>query len=130
LNRNGKLDRRALPEPRRRSTAPAAGDAGPRTPAQGRVAAAWREVLGVAAGLDDNFFEVGGNSLLIVRVHRRLAPQAEGLTVTDLFAHPTIRRQAERLAGGVDEPPRLERRRASLEAGAGRLASLRGAGGG
>src|SRR6185436_7159993 len=74
LGVNGKVDRAALPA----SGAPAAGAAGPPAALQDElehvIAAAWREVLGVAhVGPKDNFFDVGGHSLLMVRLRTRLS---------------------------------------------------------
>ncbi|MFG1689131.1 amino acid adenylation domain-containing protein [Nonomuraea sp. NPDC049269] len=54
------------------------------------VTRAWREALGTGAfGPGDNFFEVGGHSLLVLQVHERLRKRFS-LTVTDLFRYPTI----------------------------------------
>jgi hypothetical protein len=57
-----------------------------------------------AIGLDDNFFEVGGNSLLIAEVEDQLRPRfAAHFTITDLFEHPTVRTLAARLTGADGE---------------------------
>ncbi len=89
LNPNGKIDRKALPEP------DLAGDA-PFEPPQGEteeaLAAIWRDVLGVArVGRRDHFFELGGHSLLAVRlvtdVKRRFGVE---LALRSLFDHPTL----------------------------------------
>ncbi|MFI7441620.1 amino acid adenylation domain-containing protein [Nonomuraea indica] len=54
------------------------------------VTRAWREALGTASfGPEDNFFEVGGHSLLVLQVHERLRKRFD-LTVTDLFRYPTV----------------------------------------
>jgi hypothetical protein len=68
-------------------------------------------------GRDDNFFDLGGNSLLLASVHTRLV-QALGIgfSVTTLFENPTIRLLAARLeaaATGAAEPPRSGPRRAT-----------------
>jgi acyl transferase domain-containing protein/thioesterase domain-containing protein len=56
------------------------------------VAAVWREVLGVdAVGIDENFFDLGGHSLLMARVHARLREElAPAVTMIELFQHPTV----------------------------------------
>jgi amino acid adenylation domain-containing protein len=70
---NGKLDRRALPDPdtsRHRSAAPYVA---PRAAVEERVAAVWAEVLGVdSVGIHDDFFELGGHSLLASRIAGRI----------------------------------------------------------
>jgi amino acid adenylation domain-containing protein len=86
---HGKLDRDALPAP----VAPeAARLAPPRTETEEKVAELWRALLGRdAVGRDDNFFDLGGHSLLLVRAHARLVPLAPRLTIVDLFGNPTVR---------------------------------------
>jgi amino acid adenylation domain-containing protein len=63
----------------------------------------WREIVGAEPGLDENFFDAGGDSLLLLALHRRLKDRfGIALTVTALFAESTIRKQAlliERLGG-------------------------------
>ena len=91
LTANGKLDRAALPvpDPAQRT---AAGDGELEGPTEERVAAAWCTVLGLdAVGPTANFFDVGGDSFSAVRVVRAL--QA-GVSVVDLFMHPTVRELA------------------------------------
>jgi polyketide synthase PksN len=65
-----------------------------------RVAACWAAVLGAAAGATDNFFDAGGNSLLIIRLREALRAEfGRDVHVTDLFRHPTIRAMARFLTG-------------------------------
>jgi amino acid adenylation domain-containing protein len=71
-NASGKLDRRALPAPKREATS-AGGYEAPLTPAEEAVAYVWRDLLGVArVGRKDDFFALGGRSLLLPRVRHRL----------------------------------------------------------
>jgi acyl carrier protein len=65
------------------------------------VAEIWREVLGAEPSLDDNFFDLGGHSLLLLRVHRRVQ-EAFGveLPLTEMFRHPTVAALSE-LVGGA-----------------------------
>jgi amino acid adenylation domain-containing protein len=116
LTSNGKTDRAALPEPARER--PAAAADGPRTETETAVAQVWCEVLGVdAVGLDENFFEVGGNSLLVIQVQLRLA-EAVGreLSVAELFSNPTVRAVAALLGGArvEEESARAGRDRGEL----------------
>jgi natural product biosynthesis luciferase-like monooxygenase protein len=101
LTPNGKVDRRAFPEPRSTTVMPAA--AMPESQLERRVAAIWREVLGLpSVGMTDNFFDLGGHSLLIVQVQRRLHEVSEHeVSITDMFRLPTIRALAAHLAGNA-----------------------------
>jgi natural product biosynthesis luciferase-like monooxygenase protein len=67
---------------------------------QGQVRGLWSELLGVeTVGLNDNFFEIGGHSLLAVRVHSRLSEEVGGrLSLVDLFRFPTVATLAAHLA--------------------------------
>src|SRR5579864_3196678 len=98
LTPNGKLDRRALPPPA--ADAELAGRyQAPATDLELEIAAVWQEVLGVErVGVHDNFFDLGGHSLLLVRLHSRLQ-EALGadLSLIELFSHPNVLRQAERI---------------------------------
>jgi amino acid adenylation domain-containing protein/non-ribosomal peptide synthase protein (TIGR01720 family) len=88
-NTTGKVDRKALPVPD--MTDVAVRYVAPRTEAERTVAAVWAEVLGAQrVGVNDDFFQLGGDSILSVRVVSRL--RAAGLTVTvkDLFTTPTV----------------------------------------
>ncbi|MBU9381817.1 non-ribosomal peptide synthetase [Burkholderia gladioli] len=94
---NGKLDRKALPVPR----APEPGGArkAPRTPLHRALAGYWAEVLRrETVGIDENFFELGGDSLLgtqlLGRVRRELEIDAQ---LADLFRHPTVEALAAHL---------------------------------
>ncbi|HEX2091291.1 MAG TPA: amino acid adenylation domain-containing protein [Longimicrobiaceae bacterium] len=101
LTRNGKVDRRALPAPEApRGEAEQAVHAPPRNEVERTIAEAWREVLGVEeVGLDDNFFDLGGHSLLLARLRSRLAGKfPREVSVVELFRYPTVRSLAEHLA--------------------------------
>lgn len=97
---NGKLDRRALPTP----TYAALADPSPATTdVEHLILREWRNVLGRDdIGIDDNFFDVGGHSLLIVRLHRRLRQSLErDVALTDLYRFPTVRGFANSLGSDV-----------------------------
>jgi len=95
---SGKVDRGALPDPRPLAAPPAAHVA-PRGELEETLAGLWSEVLGVErVGVHDRFFELGGNSLLIVQVYDRLVARlGERITLVELFQYPTIAELAERL---------------------------------
>ncbi|MEU6589843.1 non-ribosomal peptide synthase/polyketide synthase [Streptomyces sp. NPDC046881] len=102
LTANGKVDRRRLPAPDWSAGGDRAHRA-PRTETERVLAAIWAELLGVErVGVDDNFFTLGGDSILSIQVVSRA--RAAGLTLTprDLFRHPTV---AELAAAGGDAAP-------------------------
>lgn len=89
LNANGKLDRKALPEPDYGSTT---RDEPPQGETEAALAAIWSEVLGVdRVGRHDNFFELGGHSLAAMRV-AACAQSRHGITlpIRAFFEAPTI----------------------------------------
>ncbi len=89
LNSNGKIDRTALPAPR---TPESDGPAGPMTATQLLVAAAWREALEREdIGLDENFFELGGDSLLALRVVGLLERGNVTISLAQLYRRATVR---------------------------------------
>jgi amino acid adenylation domain-containing protein len=127
LTRSGKTDRRALPAPESvaRAEAKTAAHAAPQSDVERAIAAAWQEVLGVEeVGLDDNFFDLGGHSLLLARVRSRLAGRfPREVSVVVLFRYPTVRSLAGYLAQGAVEEAVLPQR--SEEEMEGRRAAMR-----
>ncbi len=89
LTANGKLDRRALPQPdpeanRQQYVAP-------RNELESTLAAIWCAVLNVQqVGLDDNFFELGGDSILSIQVVSRARQAGIHFSPRDLFQHQTV----------------------------------------
>ncbi|MFI7539338.1 amino acid adenylation domain-containing protein, partial [Streptosporangium sp. NPDC049376] len=95
LNHNGKVDRDALPAPVRGEAAEE--KQGPRTEAEELVAEVWAEVLGVERiGVRDDFFALGGNSLLAIRVAARIRAAVDlEIPVNAVFTDPTVERLAD-----------------------------------
>ncbi len=91
LTPNGKIDRRALPN---YGVQPqiAATNGIPQTKAEQLIAAVWQELLQLEkVGIYDNFFDLGGHSLLMVQVHCRLKEIFhQDISIIDLFKYPTI----------------------------------------
>jgi amino acid adenylation domain-containing protein len=124
LTANGKVDLAALP---RENAAPAAEERRvvlPGSETEERILRIWREVLGVEQlSISDNFFEVGGDSLLMTAVLRKLnQTQRPPLTTAELFAYPTVQSLAEYLSPGSKLPkgrPAARLERAAPEAGLG-----------
>ncbi len=113
LNTSGKLDRKALPEP-----VFAADDAtyrAPRTHAEEIVAGVFADVLGLPrVGVDDNFFDLGGNSLVATQVVSRIgAAFGTQLGVRALFETPTVAAIAARAEtaapADISRPPLVAR---------------------
>ena len=110
LTPNGKLDRKALPAP------VVTRDAGaelvePRNDTERLLAVIWKEILGVdTLGIDDDFFDLGGHSMLATQVVARVRKESTGtraVGVMDLFTHRTIRDLGAFMAGEVaDDGPR------------------------
>ena len=90
LTANGKIDRKALPDPQRQpqeeSYVP------PRTETEVKLAAIWEQLLGLErAGINDNFFKLGGHSLLAMRVISVIRRELEvEIAIKELFVYPTI----------------------------------------
>jgi amino acid adenylation domain-containing protein len=99
LTPNGKLDRRALPAPEQAETTRDVRGEGTRNPLEEVIAGIWAEVLGLErVGLDDNFFEAGGHSLLALRVVSRLRSTLKiEVPVRELFDAPTVASFTERI---------------------------------
>jgi amino acid adenylation domain-containing protein len=89
---NGKVDRRALPAPEGVRPTLAAAYEAPRSEVERAIATVWREVLHLEkVGINDNFFDLGGHSLLIVQVNSKLREIFNSnLSVVELFQNPTI----------------------------------------
>ncbi len=164
LTPNRKVDRAALPAPREEDrpvagapgsgpvggqARPGAADPGPGSsgrpdPAVVRgVTEIWSELLGATGvGLDDNFFDLGGHSLLTVQVHDRIRARfGRDLRILDLFRNPTVRTLSLLLsapagdardagdAGGAGAAPVSEPVAGALDRGVARRAALRRRGG-
>ncbi|MBV8688022.1 MAG: amino acid adenylation domain-containing protein [Alphaproteobacteria bacterium] len=99
LTPNGKLDRKALRAPDEAAFALHAYEP-PVGETETALAAIWREVLGVErVGRDDNFFALGGDSMLAVQLTLRARLLIPAFAVADVFRHPTIREVGAAVAG-------------------------------
>jgi natural product biosynthesis luciferase-like monooxygenase protein len=97
LTPNGKIDRKQLPSPQGLSQAVMADYVAPENELQEIIVSVWQETLQIdKIGVNDNFFDLGGHSLLIVRVHQQLKAKVEKpISLTDLYRFPTIRTLTE-----------------------------------
>jgi amino acid adenylation domain-containing protein len=121
LTPTGKLDRKALPAPE--YAADADRYVAPRTEAERKVAAVWAEVLGVeSVGAHDRFFDLGGHSLLLVRVQARLREAfGQPVPITHLFRYLTVSALAAALAAPAPEPDAASADDARVRSGRHRL---------
>ncbi|HYK42526.1 MAG TPA: amino acid adenylation domain-containing protein, partial [Thermoanaerobaculia bacterium] len=127
LTGNGKIDRRALPSPEAAATERAYTE--PRTPTEATVARVWAEVLRVPrVGAEDNFFDLGGHSLLLTQVVARLRNVlANDLPIRWLFEAQTVAALAEKIdaAERADVVRILDELEGSPEGGAERMGNPR-----
>jgi acyl carrier protein len=110
---NGKIDRKALPDPSSSEVARASGFVAPRNQLEKNLTNMWQEVLRIPqVGIHDDFFALGGSSLLAVGIVSRLISEMDlELPVRDFFANPTVASQAahiqrllndDSLSAGID----------------------------
>lgn len=111
---NGKIDRLSLPRPTA-SDAPAGDRQEPRNETERRIAAIWQDLLAHGNfGVEDSFFDMGGHSMLAVRMARQLEAEFERPFRLDMiFEEPTVAglaRRVEQPDAGVDQRAALLRR--------------------
>ena len=104
LQSNGKVDRKALPEPEETGASEREYVA-PRTPVEEVLARIWAEVLKVdRVGVDDNFFDLGGNSLRLSEMQSKLsATLKREIPLVELFTQPTVKSLARYLSTGEQQ---------------------------
>jgi amino acid adenylation domain-containing protein len=106
LTPNGKIDRHALSQ--YQAIRPGAGlpHAAPQTAAEQAIASIWMEILSLEiVGIHDNFFDLGGHSLLLIRVHSKLQEEFKTkIGLIELFEYPTIASLAQHLSHSRSEP--------------------------
>lgn len=127
LTPNGKIDRRALPEPQPGERLAGTEYRAPETEAERKIAEVWQTVLGSGRiGREDNFFDLGGHSLKAAVMVARLQEQFE-LSINDVFEHQTLAELAAvvKPAGGRIVEKLEELKQASLERGEDTLAEER-----
>jgi amino acid adenylation domain-containing protein len=99
---SGKIDRRALPPPEQTRPDLAEDFVAPRNPTEQLLAEIWLQVLGIErVGVYDNFFDLGGDSIMSVHVVSRANQAGLPITTKQLFQHQTI----SGLAAAVDDRP-------------------------
>ena len=114
LTPNGKIDHRALPRPEGHNVGLKNEYVAPRTDVEQLLRDIWHEVIGIEKiGVHDNFFDLGGHSILLLKVQRKIREGFQHeLSLVELFKYPTIHLLAERLKREPDapvEPPSFRR---------------------
>ena len=107
LTPNGKADRRALAALSPGRTEARQPFVAPRTPREGILAEVWEQVLKVdKVGVDDNFFALGGDSILSLQVLARARERGLAITLQQIFQHQTVTELAREVSeeGGPDVP--------------------------
>jgi acyl carrier protein len=94
---SGKIDRQSLPAAGHAARPSQEQTAEPRTKTEQTVARIWEEFLGLnGIGVGENFFDLGGHSLMMVRIRSRLRETLKTeLRIVDMFRYPTIRALAQ-----------------------------------
>jgi natural product biosynthesis luciferase-like monooxygenase protein len=117
LTPNGKLDRKALPAPQL-AEATSENFVAPASDAEAAISAIWQRALGVSkVGTRDNFFDIGGHSLLVVQVLKEMREAfPKPIQMTDLFRHTTIEALAKFVSGEVEQSAAAKSGKARAEA--------------
>jgi amino acid adenylation domain-containing protein len=110
---NGKLNRRALPRPKKLLSQPEAVYMPPENDLEQTIASIWQQVFNIdRVSIHTNFFDLGGNSLLVTKVHSKLrAALNSDIQVIELFKHSTIHSLAKYLSETGDAPVLLDQGR-------------------
>jgi amino acid adenylation domain-containing protein len=120
LTPNGKVDRKALPKPDFEAVSDRNKFVAPSSAVEVTLAKIWCEVLGLTqVGLHDNFFDLGGHSVLLLRVHARLSEVSSAkVSIAEMFQYSTISSLAQHLGKPAGGGGRLQkiRDRARMQA--------------
>ena len=104
VTQNGKIDRKSFPVPQKKKQTGRAF-AKPKNEQERKIAQVWQAVLRVdTVSRHENFFEIGGHSLLMMKLHAQLEEHFDaGVSVVELFQYPTIAAQAQLISKGQDK---------------------------
>ncbi len=122
LSANGKIDRRALPQEAEIFQKIEVAYVPPQTNFEQTIAKIWQDVLGLEkVGVNENFFDLGGNSLQVTKIYNELRKtwplELKNISLVDLFKYPTIGKLAAELnRGQVKDFSPLEQNNVDLEA--------------
>jgi amino acid adenylation domain-containing protein len=112
---SGKIDRRSLPEPQPQHTNTSSSYVAPRNDLESDIAQMWQEILQCdRVGINDNFFDLGGHSLLIVQLGDRLSEYLQQeIPLVKLFQYPTIASFVEYLNSANNSPTNQQSHRST-----------------
>ncbi|BAZ51970.1 amino acid adenylation domain-containing protein [Nostoc sp. NIES-4103] len=109
LTANGKIDRRALPEPDTARPELKNVFVAPTTPEEKILAAIWMNILGIEqVGINDNFFALGGDSIRSIQILSQAKEQGLSFSVQQLFQHQTIHELVQELKTQENDTTKLE----------------------
>ncbi len=101
---NGKIDKNALPIPSGILQSEKNKYVMPKTDLEVKLVSIWEEVLNTKPiGIEDDFFELGGDSILAMNLNIQLLKITNKITYADIFAYPTISQLAEKIENGIDK---------------------------
>jgi amino acid adenylation domain-containing protein/non-ribosomal peptide synthase protein (TIGR01720 family) len=101
LTVSGKIDRKALPKPSAKELQSNLAYVAPRTDHEKLVAGIWQEVLGLEkVGIHSNYFELGGDSIMSIRIVARIGQAGYQLTLQEMFKHQTVAELAAAIESG------------------------------
>jgi amino acid adenylation domain-containing protein len=105
LTPNGKINRRALPVPESLRPTLTTTYQAPQSKTEQQIAKLWQEVLHLdKVGIHDNFFDLGGHSLLLLEVNQKLNESLQrDLSVVEMFQHPTIASLVQHITQNSDK---------------------------
>jgi len=107
LSANGKIDRRSLPQPEGNISKIETNYVAPKTKIEQTIVEIWQEVLELEkVGVNDNFFDLGGNSLQVTKIYNQLREalpnEFQNISLVDVFKYPTIGKLSEKLSQDSD----------------------------
>jgi len=107
---NGKIDRKALPLPKSACLKSETTYVAPMDDNEKQVIEIWKEILKQdTVGIDDNFFDIGGNSLHLIRLNSRLKEAfARDIPVASMFRYPTVRSFVKYLTGNESQDDKIK----------------------
>jgi len=112
LTPNGKIDTKALPEPNRFHLISGPPYVAPRNEIERKMSLLWSEALeNIQIGIDDNIFDLGGDSLTVIEIMSGGLPFNWGISAQDFYEYPTIRLLSAKIMGLSEDnllPPRAK----------------------